>query len=209
MLCGGSIISQRHGLTSAECVNDYTQITLEAGMVSIESSISRLIISANAIIHYAWQPGQINNNIAILLIAQPISFNSYISSVALPPNTTNTYDLYEGFVSGFGKEYDEQNVFNELLKFTKIRIINNTLCASKFPNGGIIATQICADGYDNLWTGICYGDSGSPVVVQEGGIFRVIGIVNILSSGGCNQPHPFVNTRISSFRTWITCVTGL
>lgn len=206
-ICGGAIISPKFGLTAAACVANYQRIDLLAGMAQYNSPLGLRSLNANAVPHHAWNDDQ--NNIAVLLFSQTLNLDASISSI--PVANTGTYVNAEGFVSGFGLEHDSQTVPDGILRFTKVRLLSLNDCRAKLPNhnGRVTAAQICGDGFNNLWSGVCYGDAGSPVIVMEGGSYRLVGLVNFISDGGCNQPHPFVSTRITAHRAWITCITGL
>ena len=54
------------------------------------------------------------------------------------------------------------------------------------------------------------GDSGGPLVYQESdGIYTEVGIVSFGSSAGCTLGYPAAFTRVTSYLSWITSITGV
>ena len=57
---------------------------------------------------------------------------------------------------------------------------------------------------------VLQGDSGGPVVLQESdGIYTQVGVVSFVSAAGCQRGFPVGFTRVTSFLSWISLVTGL
>lgn len=89
-----------------------------------------------------------------------------------------------------------------ILQKVTVPIWSNTHCQGKYGTsapGGIIESMLCA-GVDSKDS--CTGDSGGPLMVNEG-TWTQVGIV---SWGiGCGEgQYPGVYTRVSSFIPWIT-----
>lgn len=83
-----------------------------------------------------------------------------------------------------------------------IQVISNTECSQKITN--IINDQVCgfASGRD-----ACQGDSGGPMFYTDPkGIVYNVGIISY--GKNCGEPFPSVNTRITSYLSWILAKTG-
>jgi secreted trypsin-like serine protease len=59
---------------------------------------------------------------------------------------------------------------------------------------------------------ICFvlqGDSGGPLVIQEiDGDFTQVRIVSFYSLAGCMKGYRAVFTRVTSYLSWISAITG-
>lgn len=61
----------------------------------------------------------------------------------------------------------------------------------------------------HLFSSFLQGDSGAPLVVQEGGLFIQVGILSFASSAGFSAGHPAGYTRVTSYLWWIQNATGI
>ena len=62
-----------------------------------------------------------------------------------------------------------------------------------------------------VWLVPLQGDSGSPLVVQNGNSgsgTRVIGLATLTPTDGCSKGRPGVFTRLGHYLAWINSVTG-
>lgn len=61
--------------------------------------------------------------------------------------------------------------------------------------------MLCA-GYPQGERDACVGDSGGPLMIQQNGVYRQIGIVS--QGEGCAIPGKYgIYTRVSSYANWI------
>lgn len=68
--------------------------------------------------------------------------------------------------------------------------------------------MICA-GFEEGGKDSCYGDSGGPLLVENDGNPRLVGLV-LFGGYYCADPqYPGVYGRVSSVRDWIQTVTGI
>jgi secreted trypsin-like serine protease len=94
------------------------------------------------------------------------------------------------------------------LRFTTVRVITNAVCQQTF-GGIIIASTVCGVGDPNPAQSTCNGDSGGPMIVNEGGTWTQIGVVSFVSSAGCGVGAPSGYVRTNSFLAWINTNTGI
>ena len=88
------------------------------------------------------------------------------------------------------------------LKFVDVNIMPNSQCRNFF-GADINELKICIDTNGGI-EGVCNGDSGGPMVVNESdGIPTEIGLVSFGSSLGCESGWPGVFTRVSEYVDWI------
>jgi hypothetical protein len=67
-------------------------------------------------------------------------------------------------------------------------------------SGDVIRTPFSAQT-----TGICSGDSGGPILLSEGGVWAIAGIISATSNATCNQgDHFYAAVRSNDIRSFIT-----
>lgn len=102
---------------------------------------------------------------------------------------------------------------SEHLLHTRQRVISNQHCLFYYNNNAelIRSTSLCAYSYD-IREGVCNGDGGGPLVIEEFGTWTLLGSLSFLHlTGSCGRAHvPAVYTRINSriYTDWITRVTN-
>ena len=86
--CGGTLISSKHVLTAAHCMFvPKEKITVITGRLSKSEFEQQEIISkvAEVIIHPDYtHPSLLNNDIALLVLVEPVPFNKNIEMACLP-----------------------------------------------------------------------------------------------------------------------------
>ena len=90
------------------------------------------------------------------------------------------------------------------LKFVPVPLITNEKCANPHTvheTSSITSNMICA-GYLEGGKGVCYGDSGGPLMVPSNESAVIYGIVSF--GYGCAQPDaPGVYSRVANYINWI------
>lgn len=109
-------------------------------------------------------------------------------------------------VLGWGVISDSGPTASDLHMLEDRVIISNEECLRDFDN--IKKTHICVSGDDHA--GVCYGDSGGPLLVQgSDGRYRQVGITSFGSADGCSNGRARVSTRVNRFLDWINRKTGI
>jgi len=100
------------------------------------------------------------------------------------------------------------------MNFAKDRpIMPNDRCQQLFGNvnDGMICIDTDADTEVGENVGVCSGDSGGPLNVQEGpGQYMTVGVASFVSSAGCeSEIFPHVYARVTYYMDWISENTGI
>ncbi|XP_028038367.1 proclotting enzyme-like [Bombyx mandarina] len=206
--CGGSIIDDKHVISAAHCVAhmtswDVARLTARLGDYNIRTNTETSHIERKikrVVRHRGFDIRTLYNDIAILTLDQPVTFTKNIRPICLPSGGR----AYAGLVAtviGWGS-LRESGPQPSVLQEVSIPIWTNSECRLKYgpaAPGGIVDHMICA-GKASMDS--CSGDSGGPLMVNEGGTWNQVGIVSWGIGCGKGQ-YPGVYTRITAFLPWI------
>merc|ERR1719170_78048 len=141
-------------------------------------------------LHPDYNSRTVDNDIAVLELAEDLTFTDKIKPACLPSSETKDYSGSASTISGWGgtigygrNEQQPQQPKQCTLKETIVKLIasSDPMC-SKLPG---LATsskiKLCAFAKD---TDTCQGDSGGPLTVPENGKYTLVGVVSSGSSSG-------------------------
>ncbi|KAK7592922.1 hypothetical protein V9T40_007674 [Parthenolecanium corni] len=208
--CGATLITQRHLLTAAHCVEGISAKEIKATLGEFnrahKNSTQKIVVRVKKIIrHPEFQISDFKNDIAILkLDGQIPSDLPHIQSACLPNSEHRNYTGIKAVVAGWGRTDESKAPSNELRK-VQVPILSLEDCRQ---NSGYVSSRItdnmmCA-GYHEGQKDSCQGDSGGPLQINGShpGTMEVIGIVSW--GRGCARPNfPGVYTRIESYMSWV------
>uniref|UniRef100_A0A3B3IEM2 Peptidase S1 domain-containing protein n=1 Tax=Oryzias latipes TaxID=8090 RepID=A0A3B3IEM2_ORYLA len=186
--CGGSLINNQWVLTAAHYQN-----------------FSHFLVSRTiktVIVHPNYNSGTQNNDIALLQLSSPVTFNNYITPVCLPSTGSTFYSGVKTWVTGWGDIGNGVSLpAPETLQEIQIPIVGNRRCKCSYGASSITDNMMCAGllagGKDS-----CQGDSGGPLVIKQNNRWIQAGVVSF--GNGCAEPDfPGVYTRVSRYQTWI------
>ncbi|XP_037717360.1 serine protease grass-like [Drosophila subpulchrella] len=210
-LCGGSLITSRFVLTAANCLSELpiSKVRLGGFDMDISENTYEVNIDRN-ISHPQFALSTPKYDIALLRMAQEVSFSDYIRPICLlvnqkVPNTNPNFKL-----TGWGKTKDHRTnmvlgkinsgEMSRILQTTNLQIADLSFCNRKGYN---LADQshICAG---SSTSDACHGDGGSPLSAElnyEGAIREFqFGIVSY-GSTSCNDYG--VYTNVTHYMDWI------
>jgi len=206
--CGGTIIDKQWILSAAHCFADgYGGVKIRAGdhrMSTSEGSEQEIAVQA-AFVHPKYNGNTVDNDIALVKLVQPLTFDDYVQPACLPALANEDADYAEGellTISGWGSTRQALRA-PSTLQVAAVPMISQKDCEDAYSSQNTITSSMFCAGKLNIGgVDSCQGDSGGPVVKKVGDKFTVLGVV---SWGiGCARPeYPGVYTRTARFEDWI------
>ncbi|XP_034951941.1 chymotrypsin-1-like [Chelonus insularis] len=202
-LCGGSLISNRHVVTAAHCVVDFSaqgmnSLRVVTGTIYYNSgdvhSVKKVWYHRNYIRGDSTSP----NDIAIIELQTPVQFNAQQSSIRIASRPTPTGVVATAI--GWGFPSAQYPVNSYILKKVPLTTIQPSQCQPYLPYT-LWTHQICGSGMQGQ--GVCMGDSGGPLVYNN----ELIGIVSY--GIPCAVGNPDVFTSVYQYQDWILDVLRL
>ncbi|XP_061389443.1 CUB and peptidase domain-containing protein 2-like [Musca vetustissima] len=215
--CSGTIISHYYVLTAAHCTelvpNPATYI-IKAGdhnlAIDTETKYAMNYYVAQIIQHpgYSSRPTMIND-ISLLRTTSPIEWSRGVGPMCLPPPGTTETDFTYTYVDlvGWGTK-SFAGAYSDTLQKTTVIITDNESCARTYNDTTIYPSQVCTYDYTGTSRDSCQYDSGGPVIRRTLRQY-ILGCISFGKFCGQGGYATGVNTRVSSYLTWIYQNTGI
>lgn len=210
--CGGSLIGSKFVLTAAHCTRDSKQrpfaarqFTVRLGDVDLSSDhepsapVTFKVSDIRA--HPRFSRVGFYNDIAIMVLEQPVRKSKYVIPVCLPTPQTPKERLIgrRATIVGWGTTYYGGKE-SATQRQASLPIWRNEDCNKAYFQP-ITENFMCA-GYSEGGVDACQGDSGGPLMLQLDSHWIQLGIVSF--GNKCGEPsYPGVYTRVSEYMDWI------
>nr|XP_061805640.1 serine protease 27-like [Nerophis lumbriciformis] len=207
--CGASLINNQWLLTAAHCFGSSNgPVTAYLGRLT-QSGPNPNEVSRNVdmtILHPNYNPSTFDNDVALLRLASPVTFNNFIRPVCLADTASTFFTGTDSWVTGWGRITEGGALPNDLME-VEVPVIGNRQCNCDYnPSSQITENMICA-GLRNGGKDACQGDSGGPMVSRQGTVWVQSGVVSF--GEGCARPErPGVYARVSQYQAWISNELG-
>ncbi|XP_066468941.1 transmembrane protease serine 9-like [Tiliqua scincoides] len=207
-ICGGSLINHNTVVTAAHCLTfsrdtEFWRVVI--GMNNIKNTDKYTLTSEiiEIMIHSNFTEETHQDDIALLSLAKPFSYNLYTQPICLPKTAHPVTDKQPCYIAGWGMKASS-GAYSANLQEAQVNLIPLHICNSEEWYGGqLVSTMMCA-GYEGGGVGSCKGDGGGPLMCYFPDASRYY-LMGITSFGyGCGQPKsPRVYTWVPSYRNWI------
>lgn len=196
--CGGTLISSRHVLTAAHCIDAETSGSFKVllGEHDFKDDIEGLRVNVQTIMPHP-QYKKPKYDFGLITLATPVKFSTKIRPACLPANTKEEYLNKNVIITGWGK-LDFRGERASTLMEAKLKVTNMKACSKAFKTTLQADLHVCAADDRR---GTCNGDSGGPLVVKDNSRYTVIGV-----STGSRDPcaeFPTLFARVAKVLPWI------
>ncbi|XP_072317611.1 ovochymase [Eucyclogobius newberryi] len=152
-----------------------------------------------------------DNDIALIKLPEPITFNTYVMPICLPPVEHNIGVGETGLVSGFGLKLNEHKGLSQSnnLEYVRLPVVNPETCSksledlkSKYPQIPVESLNMFCAGHADGSRDACQGDSGGPFALWRTDHYWAAGIVSWGVQCGMENSYGFY-TRVQNYVEWI------
>jgi len=208
--CGASIYNENWAVCAGHCVQgedmnnpDYLQVVAGEHNQDIDEGNEQTIVLSKIIQHEDYNGFTISNDVSVLKLSQPLSFNNFVAPIALP--AAGHAASGECIVSGWGTT-SEGGSTPDVLMSVSVPIVSDEECRDAYGQNDVDDSMICA-GVPQGGKDSCQGDSGGPLACSDTGSTYLAGIVSW--GYGCARPnYPGVYTEVAYFVDWIETNTA-
>ncbi|XP_014224052.1 chymotrypsin-1-like [Trichogramma pretiosum] len=207
--CGAVLISDRHALTAAHCVQPIVDegksdfaLSIEVGEKILGSGQSYAVerISYHKDFVRNSDPIFMPNDIAVIRLAKRVELSKKVLPIDLPGPNDETPENATIITSGYGSAKRIQGFLSPMLRKTKSFALDSEECCKSRRHQicDLTINHIC--GRVNRTRGTCVGDSGGPAASGDRSV-----LIGIISGSGtwCGNGLPDIYTKVSHYIPYI------
>lgn len=205
--CGAVLISKKHLLTAAHCLVGYPKgayfIRLGDHYANIAESSEIDSYIENWYIHEKFREGtHMNNDIAVIVMKNPVRFNDYIQPICLPQEGIEYKEGRRCTISGWGSIQSGVSTPSNNLRVAEIPVISDEICKLPHVYGRSVTEGMFCAGFLDEGVDACEGDSGGPFVCSDSDSETLYGIISWgQQCGHANKPGVYV--KVEKYLDWI------
>jgi len=174
------------------------------------------MIKGAMIITKGYKPDDPNheNDIAIIRLAEKIQMGPTVQPICLASGTSDYADRYATVMGwgvntyGYLPDNGVQSTEPQNLQKTQMYILKPSVCGQLVDSSHTTPGKMCIYDVQSADKGVCSGDSGGPMVVNENGKYVQVGIASYIN-GPCGTAVPSVYSRVTYFKNFIQQVVGV